>query len=113
MGKKKANIPVFDSSMFPSGDVVRIDTLALTTKGWSAEYVEHNGKERLGFFVKSGEDLEFFESGDFVFEDVVWKSNHGRTRVEQEKWLKYTGDKGRVMLGQYGIDEYKHYSERR
>lgn len=109
---KKNKMPVFDSSMFPSGDVVRIDTLALTTKGWSAEYVGHNGKERLGFFVKSGEDLEFFESGDFVFEDVVWKSNHGRTRVEQEKWLKYTGDKGRVMLGQYGIYDFQHYRER-
>lgn len=113
MSKKKVKIPVFDSSMFPQGDLVRIDTQALTTKGWSAEYVEHNGKTRLGFFVKTGDDLEFFESGPLVYEDVVWKSNHGRTRVEQEHWLKYQGDKGRVMLGQYGIDEYKHYKERR
>lgn len=109
---KKSKVPVFDSSMFPTGDEVRIDALALTEKGWGPEYVEHNGKERLGFFVKTGDDLEFFESGDFVFEDVVWKSNHGRTRVEQEQWLKYTGDKGRVMLSQYGIYDFQHYRER-
>ena len=110
MGKKK--MPVFDSSMFPAGPEVRIDTEVLTSRGWRTEYVQHNGKERLGFFVRTGDELEFFESGDFVCEDVVWKSNHGRTRVEQERWLKYTGDKGRVMLGQYGIRELEHYKER-